>query len=189
MSDRSLSAAMLAEIQKSTVAWCYLVEAEFDSGSLFLTDYAADITWSGDTYERTAGFLSFSGLQETGELLVNQITVSLSGVDTTIAIAKVLQNDFLDRPLRIYCAALDADGQVIADPEKIFEGRMDQPVIAEDPDSGTSTVSVRGTPAWADFGRRPGRHTNSEEQEFYFSGDLGFEFVSQIPKNLVWGRN
>ncbi|MCB0247964.1 MAG: DUF2163 domain-containing protein [Anaerolineae bacterium] len=189
MADRGFSASMLTEIAKSVVSWAYLVECEFDSGSLFLTDAARDITWNGDTYERTNGLLGFAGLQETGALLVNQVTLSLSGVDTTIALAKVLADDFLDRPVRIYACALDSAGAVIADPEKIFEGRMDQPTVLEDPDGGTCTVTVRGTPAWADFGRKPGRHTNDEEQQFYFSGDLGFEFVTEIPKNIVWGRN
>lgn len=188
MVDRDMSALMIAEVAKAEIRPCYLLELVFDSGTMRLTDAAFDITYAGDVYQRTAGLLSFGGISETGDLLVNQITIELAGADTSLAMAKVLTDDFLDRPCRIYLALLNASAGVITSPVKIFEGRMDAPAIVEDPDTGTSTVSVRGTPAWVDFGRRPGRHTNDEEQQFYFPGDLGFEFVSQLPKQVKWGR-
>lgn len=188
MADRGMSGAMIAEVAKAEVRPCYLLELAFDSGSMFLTDAAIDITYLGNVYERTAGLLSFSGLSETGDLLVNQITMELAAADTSLAMAKILTDDFLDRPCRIFLALLNASAGVISSPVKIFEGRMDAPSIVEDPESGSSVVSVRGTPAWVDFGRRPGRHTNDEEQQFYFPGDKGFEFVSQIPKQIKWGR-
>ncbi len=188
MADRGMSAGMLAEIGAAEIRPAYLLELEFDSGTMFLTDAAIDITYAGNVYERTAGLLSFSGISETGDLLVNQITMELAAADTSQAMAKVLTDDFLDRPCRIYLALLNASAGVISSPVKIFEGRMDAPSISDDPEGGYSTVSVRGTPAWVDFGRRPGRHTNDEEQQFYFPGDLGFEFVSQLPKQIKWGR-
>ena len=188
MAERGMGAGIEAGLEEDEVRPVYLLEMEFDSGTMRFTDAAMDITYSGDVYERTAGLLSFSGITETGDLLVNQVNMELAGADTSLAMAKVLTDDFLDRPCRIYLALLDASAGVISSPVKIFEGRMDAPSIVEDPEAGTSVVSVRGTPAWVDFGRRPGRHTNDEEQQFYFAGDLGFEFVSQLPKQIKWGR-
>lgn len=188
MADRGMSAAMIAEVSAGLVHVAYLVEAEPDSGALRYTDYMRPLVYSGDTYTAAGGLLSFAGLQETGELLVNQISVTLSGVDTSEAMARFLVDDFLDRPLRIYVAFIDDDGTIIASPVKIFEGRMDAPTIQEDPDTGSSTVQVAGTPQWVNFGRKPGRHTNDEEQQFYFSGDKFFEFVSALPKSIKWGR-
>ena len=188
MADRGMSAAMIAALAARVVSPAYLAAFEFDAGALRMTDAASDIVFSGNTYLATAGALAFSGLSETGELLVNQISVQLSGVETSAAMDKVLNDDFLDRPLSIWLALIDTAGAVVASPLLIFKGRMDAPRIEEDPDGGSSTVSVRGTPAWVDFGRRPGRHTNDEEQQFYFAGDLGFEFVSQVPKQIQWGR-
>lgn len=190
MADRSMSATMLSRIADDLVYPVYLVELAFDSGSMFLADYHRDLTWSGDTYLRTNGLLSFDGLRETGELLINEITIALSGVDTTAAMAKILTDDFLDRSIAIRLAIVDGPGEtIVADPLLIFSGRMDSPTITEDPDSGGSTVTVRGTPAWSDFGRKPGRHTNNGEQQFFFTGDLGFEYVSELPKLITWGRN
>lgn len=188
MADRDMTAGVLTEIAADVHQPIYLVKAEFDAGDFLATDADRDVTWGGDTYLRAAGFLAFDGLEETGQLLVNEISVTLSGVDTAAAMAKVLNDDFLDRRIRIWLAFMDADNAVISDPVLIFDGRMDAPTIQEDPDAGSSTVSVKGTPAWSDHGRRAGRHTNDEEQQFHFSGDLGFEYVSEVPKTITWGR-
>ena len=217
MSDRDLNSDMIAELAEPKKFPVYLLELGFDSGTLYMTDADQDIEYpspwmrhqdgsimkmqsgefmrdqssvgSGNVYLRTGGFLTFQGLQETGELLVNQVTATLSGVDTAAAMQKVLNDDFLDRPMTIRFGLRNSFFQLIDDPIIIFQGRMDGPTINEDPDSGSSTVSVRGTPAFADFGRKPGRHTNHEEQTFYFPGDKGLEFVSEIPKVISWGRN
>ena len=75
-----MSAGMLAEVAKSLVRPVYLLELEFDSGTVRYTDAAMNITWGGHTYDRTAGLLSFSGVSETGDLLVNQILFLLLAV-------------------------------------------------------------------------------------------------------------
>lgn len=187
MSGRSMSTALKAALEAGSVEMCYLLRADFDSGTLRLTDYHRDLSWDSGTWTAAGSLLGFDGLAETGELLVNRITVSLSGVDTSAAMAAVLADDFLDRRLRIWIAAMSA-AAIIADPVLIFDGRMDEPVIGEDPDAGTSVVTITGTAVWGDFGRRPGRHTSDAEQQFHFSGDKGFEFVSELPREIKWGR-
>jgi hypothetical protein len=90
--------------------------------------------------------------------------------------------------LRIWKGFLDANLAVVVDPILIFEGRMDSPVIDENPDNGSCIVSVSATNAWVDFERKSGRHTNHEEQQIFFPGDRGFEFVSELTKEITWGR-
>jgi hypothetical protein len=85
-------------------------------------------------------------------------------------------------------AAQDDDLAIVADPILIFEGRMDSPVIDENPDDGSCTVTVSASNAWVDFERLSGRHTNHEEQQIFFPGDKGFEFVSAVTSEITWGR-
>lgn len=188
MADRSLSAAMQAALASEKVPTFYLVEAEFDHGTVRATDAHQSITWDGKVWTRTYGLLGITGISETAALQVNKVTVSLSGVDTTLGMQAIMQDDFLDRPIRIFVGVFDSNFDVVIDPEKIFEGRMDSPTFTEDPGAGTAVISVNGTPAWADFGKRPGRHTNDEEQRSLFSGDVFFNLVSGIPKEIKWGR-
>ena len=182
--DRGATAAFLTEIAKDENSLCHLFEAEFDAGTTRLTDAGFDITWSSNLYTSTQ-LLSFTGLSETRQPLVNRVTFVLSGVDQAL-ISIILADDFLDRACRIYKAVFDSSG-LVADPLKIFEGRMDEPNIALDPSSGTATVSVGAAAIWADFELRRGRHTNNDDNQTFFPTDEGFEFVTEIPNKIFWG--
>jgi len=77
---------------------------------------------------------------------------------------------------------------VVASPVLIFDGRMDQPQIVEDPESGKCVVTVEAASHWVDWERRPGRHTNHEEHQIEYPGDDFFEYVSELNRPIVWGR-
>lgn len=190
MSDRSMSAAMLSAIANDQQIVVHLLELHFDSGVDYSTDAPFDVSWGGNTYSGIGQLLQFSSVQETTDLLINRVNVTLSGIDTTAGLAAFQAEDYLDRELKIYIAELDADHAAIVDPLLIHHGRMDAPTYTENPDNGTATVGVVSVPVWAETGREPGRHTNHEEQTFFFPAttDLGFEFVSEVPKTLLWGR-
>lgn len=188
MSDRGLSAQMIAALANDQVATFWLLELVFDHQTIRFTDAHRDLTWNSVTWHRTNGLLGIAGISETAELNVNRVTASLSGVDKSIMLQAILQDDFIDRPMRVWVGIFDADWDILASPEKVFDGRMDAPSFSEDPTSGDAVVSVEGTPHWADFGKKPGRHTNHEEQIDLFPGDRFFDLVSEIPKEIKWGR-
>jgi hypothetical protein len=131
--------------------------------------------------------MGISDIEEAAEVIVSSVTLSLSGIDQ-VWISNVLQEDYIDRTVKIYTAFMDESWALVVDPVLIFEGRMDQPSIEEDPDAGTSSVSVSATNAWVDFSRKTGRHTNHEEQTLHFAGDKGFEFASEVTPDIIWGR-
>jgi len=187
MADRGATAAVITELGKSKNQPFHLVDVLFDSSPLYLTDAWTNIIWNGKTYTALGHFLGFSDIEETSELQVASLTAQLSGVDQSV-ISDVLAENYIDRPLLIHKGFLDDNMAVIADPILIFEGRMDSPIIEENPDDGTCTVAVTATNAWVDFERKSGRHTNHEEQQIFFPGDMGFEFASEIVKDITWGR-
>ncbi len=189
MSGRGLSASMLAEIAKDSVVQCVLVKAEFDSGDLLLNDSFSNIDYDGDTYLYTKGMLVISNVIENALPKIDTLDVTLSGVDTTAANEKVLNDDFFQRNITIwYGFRVKQTGVLVADPYLYFTGRMDEPVIQDNPNNGTSTVTVSANGRLADFGSRPGRHTNNEDHQFLFPGDEFFEFVSNVPTLIDWGR-
>ena len=185
--DRGTTAAFQTEIAKAANRPVHLVEVHLDSGVTYMSDGYKSITHDGNEYLGLGHFLGFSDIEEAAEVIVSSMTVSLSGVDQ-VWISNLLQNDYIDRTIKIYTAFLDNSQALVIDPVLIFEGRMDQPVIGENPDDGTSVISVSATNAWVDFQRKTGRHTNHTEQQVYFSGDKGFEFASEIVKDIVWGK-
>jgi len=187
MSERGMTSSVKTETEAAANRPFHLVTIEFSDETLYLTDSYKTITFGGHGYTALGHLLGFSDIEETAELQVAQMTGSLSGVDQTL-ISSFLSKDYLNRPVKVYKGFLDVSEALIADPVLIFDGRMDRPVIEEDPDSGESVVTVTATNQWSDFERTPGRHTNHEEQQIWFSGDKGFAFASEVVKDIVWGR-
>lgn len=167
----------------------HLLELELDdpTGTLRLTDAPIDLVHDGETYTRAGHLLGVGDIEETAALLVNNITVTLAGVDQALT-ALVLAEDYIDRVLRVHRGLLHSNRQELAEAFVIFEGRVNRPALSEDPEDGSSTVALEASSAWVDFERTPGRTTNHDQQQQYFPGDLGFEFASEIFRDLPWGR-
>lgn len=184
--DRGASAGFVAEILKSRNQPVYLVEVWFDDGTIRMTDGWINVLWGGNTYTANGYYLGFSGLSETNDMTIPNVTVQVSAVDQTwIAIA--LSKPYLDRRIAIYKAFLDYTMAVISNPLLIFDGRIDTMEISDDPGHGTCTIAVSASSQWVDFQRTPGRHTNDDEEQIWYPGDRGFQFVTNINQQIKWG--
>ena len=187
MSGRGMTTAMKNAISGDSIVGGHLLEVILDSQTHYLTDLFNDVDWNGNTYIALGHFLQFDKIDETSDVRVNDVTVTLSGVDQSF-ISIFLQNDYVNRRARIYFAAWNGSS-LVTDPVMLIDGLMDQPVIADNPETGLSTVAVRVSNQWADFDRITGRRTNHDLQQIYFPGDKGFEFASQQYRQLTWGRS
>lgn len=183
--DRGATAAFLTELLKSTNSPCFLVDVYFDDGIISLTDAWRAVSFGGRSYTANGHFLGFTGLTETAELQVPSVNVSISSVDQGwISIA--LTKPYLDRRLVIYKAFLDYTQSVVTSPVIVFDGRLDGMTINDSPD-GKCDVGVVATSLWGDFYRKPGRHTNTQEQNVFFAGDRIFEYCSNLNRQIKWG--
>lgn len=186
--DRGSSLAFQTEVIKPENMPVHLLSVHLDSETLYMNDSYKTITYDSNDYLGVGYFMSFSDIEEASEVMVSTMTLTLSGIDKTM-INLVLNNDYINRVVRVFTAFLDVNSHVLViDPVLIFEGQMDTPTINEDPDGGKSTVSVSATNSWVDFNRKTGRHANNEEQNVLFPGDKGFEFAAQNVHNLIWGK-
>jgi len=187
VADRGSTTAFQTEVAKLQNQPVHLLSVHFDDEVVYMNDGYKDIVYDSNTYQAVGHFMGFSDIEEAAEVMVSSMTISLSGVDQ-VWVSKVLNKQYIDRTVKIYTAFLDDAQALVVDPVLIFEGRMDTPTISEDPDGGQSSVSVSATNAWVDFSRTTGRHTNHEETQIHFSGDKGFEFASEIVKDVIWGK-
>ena len=184
--DRGSTGAFQTEIVKSANKPFHLVKLSFDDVSYFLSDAYIPVTYDSDTYTPTGSFLAFSDIVETNEANIETISISLSGVDTTY-VNLFLTGGYLDRTVQIYKAFLDNNDALVSDPLLIFDGRLNNPVIKEDVDAGTSTIAVQASSLFVDFDKINTRFTNNESQQSFFAGDTGFRFSSVVVKELNWG--
>ena len=184
--DRGSTGAFQTEIVKSANKPFHLVKLSFDDVSYFLSDAYIPVTYDSNTYTPTGSFLAFSDIVETNEANIETISISLSGVDTTY-VNLFLTGGYLDRTVQIYKAFLDSSDALVSDPLLIFDGRLNNPVIKEDVEAGTSTIAVQASSLFVDFDRINTRFTNNESQQSFFAGDTGFRFSSVVVKELNWG--
>lgn len=186
MADRSMSPAVIAQLMASTHAPVFLVTVYFDDGTIALADSWTPIAWNSLNYTPQGYFMSFSGLEETAEPVIPNVTITLSAVDQ-VWIALALSKPYLDRRITIHKGFLDYTQAVISAPVMIFDGRMDTLAIADDPSAGTCTIEIAASSQWADFQRTPGRHTNAAEQQVWFPGDRGLDFAAYTNVAIKWG--
>lgn len=184
--NRGASVAVINEFALSANRPVHLFELYLQGATTYATDAYRAVEWGGNTYPALGKFLEFDGIEETSDLSITQARVQMSGVDQTL-IAGILSYEYIDRRLCIRKGFLAENETLLIDPLPIFDGRIDSPEIAEDPAAGTCVVTVSASSHWIDFERTPGRHTNHQEQQLWFPGDLGLELVSQLNRDIKWG--
>lgn len=191
--SREVSPALQDALNADAVHSAHLFSAVFTNRSTrqdevyYATDNAFDVEWDGDHYPALGTFLGYEGVEENSEMAIGTARVSLSGVEPSY-VAAILAYAYINRTLSISRVVFDADGRIMDQPMLIHEGPMDEPVVTDDPDAGTVTVTLSSSNHFAAFERRPGRHCNHGEQQAHFLGDRFFESFGTPDRELTWGR-
>jgi hypothetical protein len=94
-----------------------------------------------------------------------------------------LQFDYIDKDVRIYRTFFDHDTHIGS--FLIFKGRVDSPVIQDDP-AGTTTLATTCSSHWVDYERSTGLITNDNRHKEIYSGDKGFEFANVVVQDIQW---
>ena len=183
--SRSLTTAMANASTADVVRPILLIDLAFSDGTVRYTTSDRDVVFNSNTYTATGQFASISAVEEGTELEANTITVGLNGIPSanlSLALGQTYQN----RTGTVYLGFLDSSYALIADPFIAFQGRMN----SMDGTLGkTCTIQLQIQSRLVDWDKaRIRRYTNEDQQEF-FSGDKGLEFVSEmVEKDLIWGR-
>ena len=184
--SRVLSNAMKEMAVAKVVRPIFLVHMVFDSSELNIWSGVGDLSFDSVTYTGLGDLLSISDIKETSDISATGISVSLSGVKTSlIAVAK--DQDYQGRELTVRLGAFNESGSLIADPVIIFSGFMDTMTIAEA--GNYSTISIAVENKLVAFERSKVRRYTAEDQKIDHPTDKGFEFVTSIvQKEIIWGR-
>lgn len=189
-SDADILVEIAKEAQYSFELLSITVGTPTGSETVYINNGSHDVVYDGNTYTSLGQFLSIGDIQETGELQINTVSVGISAIPNTI-VNLFFNYNYIDRPIRVYRAYFKQSGGSLDNGDflgaiLIFDGRMDKPVLQDDP-NGTSIVAIEARNNWADYERKGGRHTNHDEHQFFFPGDMGMEFSSQVVQDLKWG--
>ena len=189
---RTMSAAMLAEIDNETVRPLLLAELDFSSG--YVRVNSTERTVSFDSGTVPGGPFDFLGVGHLGKVSpveegIEQksygLVLQISGIISAY-ISTVLTEQYQGRQARLWLGFFDSSYALVASPMLIFAGRMDSTAIKL---GGTAEITVTAENRLADWERPRVRRYTNEDQALEYPGDAGFEFVpAMLEKQLVWGR-
>lgn len=174
----------------------YLTNAPYDVAVTSSQSSAMGLPSGAQTFLAIGPFLQFSDIDESADFQISSMTISLAGMQSS-DLNLFLLNQYIDYPVKIWRVWFDESGVMVGDPIQIFSGRMDKPVVTDDPNGGV-TVGVAASSNFVDFERTAGRHTNNNEQQFldvkFYNPaattaniDIGFKWAGDTITDIKWG--
>lgn len=184
------------ESGSTTLDHTFLTNAPYDVAVTSVQSAVMGLPSGAQTFLAVGPFLQFSNIDETADFQITSMTVSLAGMQSS-DLNLFLLNQYIDYPIKLWRVWFDEAGQQVGDPIQIFSGRMDKPVITDDPNGGV-VVGVAASSNFVDFDRTAGRHTNNNEQQFidlkFYNPsattaniDIGFKWSGDTITDIKWG--
>jgi len=162
------------------------IKAEFDSGDIRLWSGIDDLSINSETYTGAGQLLSISSVEESSELKSNGVTVSLSGMDTTVLNIALTEN-YQNRFITIFLGYVMGGTNEVAGTLTLFKGRMTTLDISDTPDG--STITIQAENRLVDLDRPSNFRYTKESQNFLNSGDTAFNRVASLQdKEIAWGQ-
>ena len=162
------------------------VQLAFPSGTVYLHNSIGTYTFGGNDYLGVGDLGAISPLEEGADISPYQITLALSGLDSTIAGA-ALTEDYYMHAVTVLLGVLNADDALLADPTVVFEGFMDQMNISVGADGG-DVITLTAESELARFDKASNIKYTDIQLQSEFSGDLAFEFMPDIEgAKIRWG--
>lgn len=168
------------------VATVTFVKLEFSSGTLYLHNSIGTYTWGSQSWLGAGDLGNVSAIEEGSDASPYKITLSLSGIDSTISGA-ALTEDYYMRPVTLYLGALDANDDLLATPTEVWAGFMDQMNVTLGADGGDA-IELIAESELAKFDRASNQRYTDNNQQAAHSADLIFEFLQDIEGiKVLWG--
>lgn len=178
--SRSIPAALLTALNQPSIQPYHAVELTFDSGTIRLwTGYGERII-EGNTYYGAANLLAISGIEEVGDLSAKGISITLTGIDSTI-VSLALQEPYQGRPCRVLFGEMSVSTVV-----EVFAGLMD--VMTHERGPETVTLSLTVESKLVTLQRANVRRYTQENHIARNPGDNFFSAVASLQdKEIQWG--
>lgn len=161
------------------------VDFDFPSAHVRVWSGVGTLTFGGYDYLGIGTLGSISMPAESDNLVTEQKTYQLSGVDPALLSEADIDGCF-GRSVTEYFGFLDPDtGALVSDPEVNWEGRIDQ--IART-DGKSPVIEVNAEHRSIMLDQSSGQRYTDEHQQEFFPGDKGLDQVATInTKTVIWG--
>jgi hypothetical protein len=175
----------IARFSSGNVRVAFLVEMYFVSKTMGVWNGNTKLTVNGTEFIPMFGAGNIDGLSFTNSTTSDQVTISVSGVNSDI-LGQILSEagELQDRLVKIYLQSFDDDWQPIAAAPVIFfgymqppEGTQDEVVLDVNSASPTHTVTIAAENIYYNRSRSPGGRYSDRDQQYRHPGDKVFDFM------------
>jgi hypothetical protein len=185
---RTVTSAFETASVSEHVEACHLVELDLASGVTYVTDAGHDVVWNGNTYIGVGALAGIESVRETSTGEVVSVRLSLSGAISSF-VNLALQENTQNRECRIR-VALWQNGSIISDPSLEFVGRLNAPVITDEPSEDGDIVTTVSVTVENKFigSRRPKTLRHSQQDHMLtYPTDTIHRFMPKLQDaNIVW---
>jgi len=162
------------------------VRMDFDTDEIRVWTGLGDLTINSLAYTGAGTLLSISDIEDGSELKSSGVSLSLSGMDTTV-LSYALSENYINRPIYIYLVLTDGGSNELAGAMTSFVGRMISMTIADDPNG--STIQLSAENRLLDLNRPSNLRYTNASQQYVSAGDTAFRYVAQMEDlEIVWGK-
>ena len=187
---RDITSAFNTAITNQVVRPIVGIEMDFSDGILRMWNGYGNLTMtaggSSKVFTGVGDMLGISEIEETSTLSMSGVTLTLSGIKSSI-ISTALSANYTNRKGAIYLGLFDTSNNVVSDVYTLFKGNMDVLNIQEG--AATSLIQLKLESRLITFEKPANRMYTLEDQQVDFSSDLGFEFIPDLQdKEIIWGK-
>lgn len=183
---RNLTSAVKTELAATNCRIGYFLEINFDTTPVRLSSTMHDVSWDSKTWQGNGWFHGSDSVVEDEDLDTDELTVYLSGVNSTL-ISAFLTDSSANNTGKLYLVFFDSSWSVVADPYLLFDGYLDEVEISEESDDTSIEVSFESRLAILD--KASDIRWTHNFQQTRFSGDDGFNYVQSLEDwDGYWGR-
>ena len=151
-----------------------------------ITNAPWDITYDSNTYTSFGMLLSFDAIEENSSLEIASLSITVSGIAPTTSGSAL--KDFVGENYANATVQIDRvyyENHVQQGVVNVYKGYITGAELVQSADN-ISNVVVDTASHWHDFQRQNARRTNTNSQQTYYAGDLGFEFSTEVQKEITW---
>jgi hypothetical protein len=180
--------AVKAALASQHVEIVSFAKLEFPSGTVYLHNSLGTLTWGGNDWLGVGDLGAISQVEEALDVSPYAITLTLSGLNTTITAAALTENYFM-HSATIYIGVLDSDAELITTPTQIWSGYMDQMNMSVGADGGDGIEMICESEL-SRFNRSSNLMYTNVSQQAKSSGDLFFNHIHKVEgAKINWGAS
>lgn len=179
---RTLSTGQQAAVAATHVTIALLVEMQFASGTIYLTDAGRNIEWAGQTWLAARGG-NVESIREAATSEATGLRFTLAG-PIGAYLSAALGEHVQGRPVKVHVALLDANEVLIGTPVEEWSGLTDTMAV-EDAADGASVIVVTAESRYAQFARPRVRRHNDADQQTAWPGDLFYRFAPALAERVI----